>query len=241
MQRLPGYSYWINDKKETRKAPGALRTSNGSAFIVQTERAYVPLLGRVSRLWPHGVYFTIMLNSICVRQNTQTKCYSHAVCVEANGSSLSKSHNAWEPSGGWPVVVMNVQLKTSLFHAASLVILITCATSLAQQQQVFYRGADHRNAKFVKHANTKLDVTPFLREKVEDLIGCVLSCLRHAQCLSFNMAVEAVEDKYDCLLLSTDKYSKSEMLMSTRDFNHHSIPVRHKFHVMSYSYKSREQ
>ena len=112
-----------------------------------------------------------------------------------------------------------------LLFTALLVILITQAT--AQQQQVLYRGANHRNAKFVRHAHTKLDVAPFLREKVEDLMECTFSCLQHAQCLSFNMAVKAVENTYDCLLLSTDKYSKAEMLKSTRDFNHHSIAVRY--------------
>ena len=132
---------------------------------------------------------------------------------------------------------MRHPFEMPLLFTALLVILIIQAT--AQQQQVLYRGADHRNAKFVKHANTKLDVTPFLREKVEDLMECTFSCLQHAQCLSFNMAVKAVENKYDCLLLSTDKYSKSERLMSTRDFNHHSIAVSQIVHVMSY-YKSRK-
>ena len=124
---------------------------------------------------------------------------------------------------------MRHPFEMPLLFTASLVILIIQAT--AQQQQVLYHGADHRNAKFVKYASTKLDVGPFLREKVEDWMECTFSCLQQAQCLSFNMAVKAVENKYDCLLLSADKYSKSERLMSTRDFNHHSIAVSQKFHM----------
>ena len=121
-----------------------------------------------------------------------------------------------------PVATMRHQFEMPLLFTILLVILINIQAT-AQQQQVLYRGADHRSARFSQQANAILDATPFLREKVEDLMECTFSCLQHAQCFSFNMAVKAVENKYDCLLLDTSEFKSRRRLTSSKDYNHYSI------------------
>ena len=88
-----------------------------------------------------------------------------------------------------------------------------------------YRDSMHREARFVKHPNSSLNVTPIVSIKAMDNFCCVDHCLNEKRCLSFNLAVKPIDNMYECQLLSTDKYNSSSKFENSKDFHHYSIQV----------------
>ena len=88
-----------------------------------------------------------------------------------------------------------------------------------------YRDPMHHEARFVKHPNSSLNVTPIVSIKAIDNLCCVYHCLNEKRCFSFNLAIAPINNMYECQLLPTDKYNSSSKFEKRKDFHHYSIQV----------------
>ena len=158
---------------------------------------------------------------IDITMATTTTKFKKASYSWADGICITKGNVSVWVQYPWAMK----RLTISVVFVACLVILVIKVT--AQQQESLYRGSEHRHANFVEHPHTSLDVSPIAIKRVHDALYCAFNCLQKCHCFSFNMAVfPDADNKYECQLLATDKYSSSYDLKSTKQFNHHSILVR---------------
>ena len=94
-------------------------------------------------------------------------------------------------------------------------------------EQNFRRESEHSHASFVRHPRMFLNVSPVAIKRVLDALHCAMQCLRDERCLSFNFRVKpGADNKFDCQLLATNKYSCASHLMKpTKEFDYYTVLV----------------
>ena len=120
-----------------------------------------------------------------------------------------------------PATRLKMHLFTAiLFEAVSFLLSIQ-----GHSGYDLYRDSMHNEARFVKHPNGSLNVTPIAFIKAIDNFCCVHHCLNEKRCFSFNLAIAPINNMYECQLLSTDKYNSSSKFENSKNFHHYSIEV----------------